>query len=170
MKTAFPWGKRHKFLQSFPELSTDTDFLLLGVHYCGHECLHGGLKPSKKNKTPQLLTYCSAIRKLQRLIPVVWGAGVHLLRGSPLQDPQTAARWGRRSPDRSWRRSGRYRTLSPLWWSGRPLYCSHTLEGQRYRITHTNPILDRIIKILFNEVNYKGAPAEFVTAAFRRMV
>lgn len=44
MKTAFPWGKRHKFLQSSPETSTDTPFLQCSVHH--HGCRHGGLEPS----------------------------------------------------------------------------------------------------------------------------
>lgn len=58
MKTAFPWGKSHKFLQSFPEPSTDTPFLQYSVHHCGCECRHGGLEPSASKK--QLLTYSSS--------------------------------------------------------------------------------------------------------------
>lgn len=151
MKTAFPWGKRHKSLQSFPEPSTDNPFLRCSVHHRGCDCRHGGLEPSKKKQKKQLQTYSSGSGRLLRLIPVVWGAGVHLLTGSPLQDPQTAARWGRRFPDRSWRRSGRYRTWIPLWWSGRPLYCSHTLEGHCWRITHSNPIPPQIYQ---NNMSY----------------
>lgn len=62
-------------------------------------------------------------------IPVVWGAGVHLLRGFPLPGPQRAAGWVRRSPGRSWRRSDRYRAWSPTWWAGQQPCCSHTLQG-----------------------------------------
>lgn len=61
-------------------------------------------------------------------IPVVWGAGGHLLRGFPLPGPQTAAGWVRRSPGRSWRRLGRYRAWSPTWWEGQRPCCSRTLQ------------------------------------------
>lgn len=54
MKTAFPWGKRCKFLQSFPEPSTDTPFLQYSVHHRGCECRHGGQEPLATKKT---LTY-----------------------------------------------------------------------------------------------------------------
>lgn len=45
MKTAFPWGKKCKFLQSFPEPSTDIPFLQYSVHHRGCECRHGDLEP-----------------------------------------------------------------------------------------------------------------------------
>lgn len=136
MKRAFPWGKRHKFLQSFPEPSTDIPFLQYSVCHPGCECHHGGLEPSANKNTIIHISHQWHGGGVQCLRPGVWGAGVHLLRGSPLQDPQTAARWARRSPDRSWKRSGRCRTWSPLWWSGRPQCCSRTLKAQGYGITH----------------------------------
>lgn len=51
MKTAFPWGKRHKFLQSFPASSTDTPFLQYSVHHRGCERRRGDLEPLADKKT-----------------------------------------------------------------------------------------------------------------------
>lgn len=70
-----------------------------------------------------------------RRIPVVWGAGVRLLKAFPLPGPQTAAGWVCRFPGRSWRKSGRFPTWSPLWWAGQQPCCSRTLQkGEAFEL------------------------------------